>query len=549
MQTPNPSLPARIVLGAPHAGHAAVAALDRSGVPITVTVETMDEAVAVIDESLAARSWPPLVALLHEELPGVNGELVRGLLARGIPTIMLVAQRERRYEETLTRGRRYSDDVLSRMERLGAVHVASWPPVPHELFVVTTEVLQTLGEHEQIAAESVDGPFARGTIAFSGGVGGSGKSTLACNMAVLLASRYGRRVLLLDLDPIAPSVHWKLGLDPSPGVGLAALYRVIAPLNRPHGGGMAGAEEWATQTQSAESGERWSIDEQIARVDLSSYPLRYTGPLPSGGLLDVLTGVTHPREAATIAGDLMPLHSYIRLARERYDDVILDLGTETTTNWHEECAARADRLVVVAWPQPDGIERAARAHHALLESTTLSADRCSLVLNHAPERLSAMMSLEAIALRMRAAGVTSCAAIVPHDGTCVGEARLAHPGRPLIPVADTMARTSLFVQAIEEMVTVLRPGIAPDGRRRVRPLAAFWQRILRRPTWSAAPPEHIVRQHIAGAVAPTGVAPSVGQETAAWPDERLGEEGQRGTLRERILAAHGESETGREVKQ
>lgn len=191
----------------------------------------------------------------------------------------------------------------------------------------------------------------------------------------------------------------------------------------------------------------------------------------------MLLGVTGPDAGERVAGDLLTLHALVDLLRERYDDVVLDLGTGGDLLWHEELAARADQVLVVTGPLPDTVERTARGRARLLRATGLAPERCRIVVNHVPADERALLPLHAIEGRFRAAcgataGPLGIAGLVAHDGDLVGRARLADPDRPLLPVLlpDGSARRSRFVRGIEDTVRHLRPGLLPEptGRLSVR---------------------------------------------------------------------------------
>jgi len=165
-----------------------------------------------------------------------------------------------------------------------------------------------------------------------------------------------------------------------------------------------------------------------------------------------------------VAGDLLTLHALVDLLRERYDDVVLDLGTGGDLVWHEELAARADLVLVVTGPLPDTVERVARGQARLLRATGLAPERCRLVVNHAPADERALLPLHRIAGRFRDTGAPMVAGLIAHDGDLVGRALLETPDQPLLPVLlpDGAARRARFVRGIEDVVRHVRPGLLPE---------------------------------------------------------------------------------------
>ena len=239
----------------------------------------------------------------------------------------------------------------------------------------------------QVGVPGLPRTVTGGTIALTGNAGGAGKSQLAANLAATLGILGERRVALVDLDPINASLHDTLGLVVPPGKGLDALHAAAAPLVRE-------AVRHAT-AERAHHGHgqdnplaRVAAQEAVAALDPAPYLLRFPQDSAHSPGIDVLTGVTSMAAADRVAGDLETLYALLHLLRERYDDVVLDLGTDTTTVVHEGLAARSDLLLVVTWPTPDGIERVAAHHVRLMRATGLDPARCRLVINHVPSDAS-----------------------------------------------------------------------------------------------------------------------------------------------------------------
>lgn len=301
-----------------------------------------------------------------------------------------------------------------------------------------------------------------GIIALSGNAGGSGKSLLAANLAALLGIVCERRVVLVDLDLINASLHDTLGLVVPPGAGLDALHTAATPLVR-EAVRHATAGRPRLDTGQEDPLARLAAREAVTTLDLSPYLIRYPHGNPFGPRIDVLTGVTSMAAADRVAGVGDTLDALIHLLRARYDDVIMDLGTDTTNAIHEGLAARADLLLVVTWPTPDGIERVATHHARMVRATGLDLARCRLVINHVPSDATAMIPPMQIVARMSEAGPIQSAGIIAQDVDLVGRARLADPDQPLVPVLlpDRAARRSRFVCGLEDLVAHVRPDVLP----------------------------------------------------------------------------------------
>jgi len=452
----------RVVLGVPVADAAATEAVECAGltvVAVAATAGTLKRQVAAVR---------PDVVLLHAALPHADQGLVASVARAGIPTILLVDAELRRADDLLA-GPPYPPYVLAQAERLGCVGVAAWPPIPGELLLRAEQA----AAHAHLLVQAGPLGSARsaatgGTIALVGEAGGTGKTQLAANLAAYLGIVCERRVALVDLDLLRSSLHDTLGLIVPPGRDLEALHAVAAPC-------VAAAVTTLDEGRRADRADSAEADltalsraaalDAVRGLDLAPY----LAPYPRGQrgpAVDVLLGVTTPDGGERVAGDLLTLHALVDLLRERYDDVVLDLGTGGDVMWYEELAARADALLVVTGPLPDAVERVARGHARLLRATGLAPERCRLVVNHAPADERALLPLHRIAGRFHEAGGIAVAGVVAHDGDLVGRARLADPDQPLPPVLlpDGAARRSRFVRGVEDVVRHIRPGLLPERR-------------------------------------------------------------------------------------
>jgi len=459
----------RVILGLPVADASATEAAERAGLTVVATVATA----GLLKRQVAAVR--PDVALLHAALPHADQGLVASFARAGIPPLLLVDAGVRRSDDALA-GPPYPPYILARQERLGCVGVAAWPPIPGELLLRAEQA----AEHAHLLVQV--GPLgdARsaatgGTIALVGEAGGTGKTQLAANLAAYLGVVCERHVALVDLDLLRGALHDALGLVAPPGRDLEALHAAAAPLVAAAVAALDAARRHATMEDDLTALHRAAALDAVRVLDLAPHLI----PFPrgeAGPAVDVLLGVTTQDAGDRVAGDLLTLHALVDLLRERYDDVVLDLGTGGDLVWHEELAARADLTLVVTGPLPDTVERVARGHARLLRATGLAPERCRLVVNHAPADERALLPLHRIAGRFRDAGAPVVAGLVARDGDLVGRALLDTPDQPLLPVLlpDGAARRARFVRGIEDVVRHVRPALLPERdtglAARLRPL-------------------------------------------------------------------------------
>lgn len=452
----------RVVLGLPVADAAASAAVERAGLTVVATAATA----GLLKRQVAAVR--PDVVLLHAALPHADRELVAAFARAGIPTLLLV-DAELRRGDNLVAGPPYPAYILARAERLGCVGVAAWPPMPDELLLRVEQAAQHAHLLVQVGPlGSARSAATGGTIVFIGEAGGTGKTQLAANLAAFLGVLCERRVALVDLDLLRGGLHDTLGLVVPLGQDLEALHTAAAGRVAAAVAALGEGRHPAASEADLLALYRAAALEAVRALDLASYLV----PFPRDGAgpgVEVLLGVTNQDAGDRVAGDLLTLHALVDLLRERYDDVVLDLGTGGDIVWHEELAARSDHILVVTGPLPDTLERVVRGQARLLRATGLAPERCHVVVNHVPADERALLPVQTIDGRFRGAGgstpgTLAIAGLVAQDSDLVGRARLANPDQPLLPVLlpDGAARRSRFVRGIEDVVRHVRPGLLPE---------------------------------------------------------------------------------------
>jgi MinD-like ATPase involved in chromosome partitioning or flagellar assembly len=208
-------------------------------------------------------------------------------------------------------------------------------------------------------------PYRTGVIAFWSTKGGDGKTTLAVNCACLLALVAGQRVLLVDADMNGGRIA--LHLDIAPGQNtlfhLASDYRA--------GGNRLEARQLRARVVPVDR----ALDPRTKAVE---------------SRLEALLGLTQIQQASS--DDLFGrqgqqfIHDLLRLARELYDFVIVDLGSSTQHGPHFGALQAADRVVFVNTSDRSSLFFNRETLRALVRGADLRADKFKLVINrYAPE--------------------------------------------------------------------------------------------------------------------------------------------------------------------
>jgi flagellar biosynthesis protein FlhG len=199
-------------------------------------------------------------------------------------------------------------------------------------------------------------------LAIASGKGGAGKTLLSINLALEMASR-GRRVLLIDLDPGLANVEVHLRLPQGP-----RLSEVLT--------GQISLEE--------------------AYVE-SAFGLKLLG----GGHLSSLDG-DEMRDELPHLGSAQTPHRILELVRrssERFDVILLDAGAGLGP-WVRQTLCEADQAILVTQPDPASVTDA----YALLKLCQIDRLTCtsSLFVNRAKDREEALLTatrLRSVALR------------------------------------------------------------------------------------------------------------------------------------------------------
>jgi MinD-like ATPase involved in chromosome partitioning or flagellar assembly len=212
-----------------------------------------------------------------------------------------------------------------------------------------------------VAARTVEAAgalaYRAGVFVFWSGKGGDGKTSLAVNVACLQALVGNRRVLLVDADMNCGRVA--LHLDLAPGQNtlfhLASDYRA------------AGNRLDARMLQRRVVAADRALDPRTKVVE---------------SRLDVVLGLTQIQQASS--EDLFGrqfVHDLLRLGRELYDFVIVDLGSSTQMGPHFGALQAADSVLLVNTSDRSSLYYNREILRALVREADLRPDKFKLVIN------------------------------------------------------------------------------------------------------------------------------------------------------------------------
>lgn len=202
--------------------------------------------------------------------------------------------------------------------------------------------------------------YRTGVIAFWSTKGGDGKTTLAVNVACLLSLVAGKKVLLVDADM---------------NCGRTALHLDIAP-------GQSTLIHLASDYKSNDNSLTGKmLKRRVVSADKSLDPR--TKVVESR--LDVLFGITKIQQASSeeLYGQQGQqfIADLLRLGRELYDFVIVDMGSSTQMGPHFGTLKAADMVMFVNTSDRTSLYYNRETLEALVKEADLRSDKFKLVIN------------------------------------------------------------------------------------------------------------------------------------------------------------------------
>jgi MinD-like ATPase involved in chromosome partitioning or flagellar assembly len=211
-----------------------------------------------------------------------------------------------------------------------------------------------------VSTDAASAGYRTGAIACWSTKGGDGKTTLAVNMACLLSVVAGRSVLLIDADMNCGRVALHLDIPPAQNtiLHLASDYQA--------NGNKLEAEMLRKRVITADA----ALDPRTRQVEGRLYVLF--------GIINIQHGSSGPlfgRQGQQFMTDL------IRLAREQYDFVIVDLGSNTQMGPHFGALQAADQVLFINTSDRSSLYHNRQTYQALVEKADLRPDKFKLVMN------------------------------------------------------------------------------------------------------------------------------------------------------------------------
>jgi MinD-like ATPase involved in chromosome partitioning or flagellar assembly len=209
------------------------------------------------------------------------------------------------------------------------------------------------------AAGATGYAYRTGVIAFWSTKGGDGKTTLAVNVACLLSQVAGKKVLLIDADMNCgrAALHLNMQPDQNTLLHLASDYAAEGQLTGKmlHRRVVGADRRLDPRTRVVES--RMDVLLGITKIQQASSP------------------ELHGRQGQQFMGDLL------RLARELYDFVIVDLGSSTQVGPHFGVLNAADIVVFICTSDRTSLFHNRATLQALVSEANLRQDKFKLVIN------------------------------------------------------------------------------------------------------------------------------------------------------------------------
>ncbi len=202
--------------------------------------------------------------------------------------------------------------------------------------------------------------YRAGVVAFWSTKGGDGKTTLAVNTACLLSQVAGKKVLLVDADMNCGRTALHLNIQPNQNtlLHLASDYRA------------AGNQLTGKLLKRRVVGADRFLDPRTRVVE---------------SRLDVLFGITRIQQATTpelhARQGQQFMEDLLRLGRELYDFVIVDLGSSTQMGPHFGALTMADTVVFICTSDRTSLYHNRSTLEALVSEADLRADKFRLVIN------------------------------------------------------------------------------------------------------------------------------------------------------------------------
>src|SRR5680860_1327359 len=295
-----------VLVAAAGAGWEAQALRELSAAGPAVVV--LKRCVDLPDLLASAMTGQAQVALVADDLPGVDGDSVAHLRRCGLGVVMVTG-----------------DEVAGPQHRLGVEHVLAASELPGLPDVVRTAGSQP--EEETASFDSEDVPFLEQpmsgrVLAVWGPAGAPGRTTVAVGVAAELASR-GRGTFLVDADPYGGTVAQHLGLlDEVSGLLAAARLANAGQLDRER---LATCARQVDPTLRVLTGlpraDRWTE----VRPPAFEQVLDLAGTLAGDMVVD--TGFCLEEDANAAFGGTAPQRNAMTLAALEHADEVITVGS------------------------------------------------------------------------------------------------------------------------------------------------------------------------------------------------------------------------------